>query len=209
MKISVLTPTIRGAEALKLPLEGLLEQTFDDFEWIPRMSEIKDTGSDFNKTMNEMIRQSEGELLVFLQDYIKPNPKGLEKFWEAYQNGGEFMTAPMIKDGKEDWRVVPEANMTWQKWEIDWGACPKEAIYDIGGFDEELDNFWGFDNVNVGLRAELNDYSFSHLPENKAYGKDHDSEMEHPYRERRNPTFHNSRLDEFRQGLSIDYLSQK
>jgi hypothetical protein len=94
------------------------------------------------------------------------------------------------------------------EWEIDWAAAPKELLVQIGGFDEELDKYWGFDNVNIGMRADQAGIKLMNLPNNKAIAIDHNSFVEHPYMGLRNPDFHNARLMAISQGrVKVDYLS--
>lgn len=210
MKISVITPSIRP-EGLKVVQESLANQTLQDFEWLTEIG-IPRKGCDLNQSFNRMIRRAKGELIVFYQDYIKIENDGLEKFWDAYlENKKDFITAPVGKtsDWKDivwDWRKNPEGKVDWLRWEIDWACAPKSALFEIGGFDEELDKFWSFDNVNVGLRAQMAGYTFRNLRTNQAVAFDHDKHEKHPFRERYNPAHHNERLDEIRMGLKIDFL---
>lgn len=209
-KISVITPTIRGIDALKRVEEGLKKQQFRDFEWIIKISNVFPNGSDLNASYNQLIRASRGELIVFIQDYIEPNPAGLEKFWHAYiHDSRQFLTAPVKFENKDwDWRKYRQEyeSCTFAEWEINWAAAPKSALIEIGGFDEELDKFWGFDNVNVGLRATMAGYEITNLPDNPAFGIDHEELIEHPYRKLRNTDFHNGRLHKIKAGLKIKYL---
>lgn len=208
MKISVITPSIRPV-GLEVTRDSLLNQTFKDFEWIV---DINWTGqSDLNASLNRCIKRASGELIVFLQDFIIIENDGLERFWKAYQENKEVLyTAPVgkIDNGKIiwDWRKSRVGECNWQEWEIDWGACAKDIIYDIGGFDEALDEAWGFDNVNAGLRADLRGYKFLCLSNNPAKAFDHDKHTKHPFRNLRNPELHNYRLDQIRRGLEIRYL---
>lgn len=155
-KISVVSPTIRprGLEPIR---ESLLNQTFTEFEWLTEVGLDK---HDLNAAFNRMIKRASGELIVFAEDFMKFPPDYLQKFWDAYQlDPNVFWTAPVGKtlDWKEikwDWRGYSDAvDTTYNCWEIDSGAAPKKALYDIGGFDEELDQFWSCDNVSVGWRA--------------------------------------------------------
>ena len=203
MKISVLTPTIRGEAGLKPVRESLKKQTFKDFEWLIEEHDPKEP-PDFNKAMNRMIKKSKGELLVIVQDYIEIPENGLQSFWEAYKPDIAH-TAPVIKEGKEDWRVHRE-DCNYMEWECDYGSIPRKMMVEIGGFDEELDNQWGFDNVNVGLRIELAGYKIKCLTDNRATVIDHNKIIEHPYQKLRNPDFHNNRLQEIRQGLKLNYV---
>lgn len=195
--------------------KGLDKQTFKDFEWIIEKHDPS-LPPNFNSAMNEAIRTSEGELIVILQDYTLIPEDGLQKFWDAYkENPTVFWTAPLGKviqetdEPKWDWRIEksPDMEMEFINWEIDWACAPKYALEEIGGFDEELDKQWGFDNVNVGLRAILGGFQIRCLPDNRAIAYDHDEVMRHPYREKQDATFHNIRLEQIRSGLKLNYLS--
>lgn len=211
MRISVLTPTIRP-EGLKPNQEALERQTLKDFEWLVEVG-IPGRGHDLNAAFNRMLKRAKGELIVIMEDWTKCLPTGLENFWNAYQeNKDTFFTAPLGKtlDWKEikwDWRAYQEAKAKWDTWEIDWGAAPKDALFKIGGFDEELDMYWSCDNVNVGFRADLAGYKFANLFENPAMAYDHDAVSEHPFRKDFNPDFNNQRMTQFRDGLKINYLT--
>jgi GT2 family glycosyltransferase len=212
MKISVVSPTIRP-EGLRSNQESLKKQTFKDFEWLV---EVGIGHHDLNASYNRMLRRARGELIVSMQDWIKAPPDYLQKFWDAYENNPDtFFTAPVGKvddldkpeDIRWDWRAYEDAKPDWRMWEIDSGAAPLKALKEIGGFDEELDLFWSSDNVNVGCRAELAGYKIANLFSNPVIVYDHDKFTHHPFRENFNPDFNNKRMDEFRQGLKIDYLS--
>lgn len=215
VKISVLTPTIRGNEGLKRPLISLRNQTFKDFEWLVEKHNPKDP-PDFNAAMNRLVDRAHGELIVFLQDYIKINQYGLARFWAAYEaTPSTFFTAPVgkTKDDREvawDWRKHRLAldGCDFKEWEIDWACAPKSAIIGIGGFDEELDKHWGFDNVNIGMRATMAGHQVKNLPENEAVALDHNFFKPHPYQSLRNPAFHNARLQEIKMGLQIVWTSK-
>lgn len=210
--ISVISPTIRGNEGLKRPKESLENQSFNDFEWLIEKHDPSNP-PDFNQAMNRMIKKSSGELVVILQDYIKIDKNGLEMFWNAYQKNKEvFFTAPVgkIKEDSVEWDWRKEKNndedLDFTEWEIDWACAPKKLFVEIGGFDEELDKYWGFDNVNVGERINLAGFKIRNIKENKAISIDHNKIIEHPYQKLRNPDFHNARLREFRMGLKLNYL---
>jgi hypothetical protein len=222
MKISVITPTIRP-ESLSVMRDCLKAQTFDknSFEWLV---DINVTGEhDLNASFNRLIKRSSGSLIVFYEDFTKIGPEALQRFWEAHQEHPRtFFTAPLGKVAnwgdrpRWDWRShrqnESQADYTdchWNTWEIDWGAAPKSALFEIGGFDEELDKYWSADNVNVGKRAQLAGYDFKCLFSNPAVAYDHDLHSKHPFRERYNPAFNNERMAMFERGMKIDFLNSK
>lgn len=158
---------------------------------------------DLNLAFNKMISRAKGELIVFYEDFTKIDPDGLQKFWDAYQqNPDTCFTAPVGKvlsfdeTPRYDWRAHTE-ECDWARCELDWGAIPKKILLNIGGFDERLDQWWSFDNVSVGKRAQLLGYKFKNLIDNKAVAIDHDKIMEHPFREKYCPTEVNKILAEY------------
>lgn len=194
-KISVITPTIRP-DGLKVMQSCLRRQSFKDFEWLVEVGQPDK--SDLNASLNRMIRRAKGELLVFYQDYITIPDDGLKKFYNAWKFKDAFYTAAV----NYDWRREKLGKINWLEWEIDWGACGLEAMKKIGGFDETLDEFWGFDNVNAGLRADMAGYEFICI-ENPATAMAH---LEAPMKKNRNPEYHNRRLDEIRRGAKVNFL---
>ena len=220
IKISVICPTIRP-RGLEIIQECLAKQTFQEFEFLVEVG-IPERGHDLNAAFNRMIRRAKGELLVFWQDYVKAPDDALEKWWKAYQKHQDtLMTAPL---GKVDNYGDKEIRWDWRAWkqnekqtdftdclprsfEIDWGAAPKKAIYDIGGFDEEADFHWSGDNVLVAIRADMKGWKFACFFTNPAIVWDHDAHMKHPFRERYNTNFLNDRINAYKAGLEVDYLS--
>lgn len=213
VKISVITTSIRP-KGLEIVRESLISQTFRDFEWL---TEINWTGKhDLNTSYNRLIKRAQGELIVSLQDYIKIEPDALQKLWEAYQKDGDtFFTCPVGKVSNEDysgepkwdWRVFENAQMDWRMWEIDFGACPKYALYDVGGFDEELDGLWSMDNVSVGMRAEMRGYKFKCLRDIKAIAYDHDAHIGHPFRGQYKPALSNAIMDMYKDSPKLPFLN--
>lgn len=219
MKISVITPTIRP-EGLKVMQECLREQTFQDFEWLTEIG-IPNKGHDLNAAFNRMIKRAKGELIVFYEDYTKILPNGLERFWKAYQdNPNTCFTAPLgkVKEWGEsprwDWRSSKQnkeqtdyTNCEWNTLELDWGAIPRKILFEVGGFDEELDAHWSCDNLNIGCRINLSEYKFKCVFTNPAIAYDHDAHAPHPFRSKYKPLFNDSRMKQFRSGLRINYLT--
>ncbi len=183
--------------------KSLNKQTRNDFEWLIESHDPKEP-PDFNQAMNRLIRKAKGELLVIVQDYIKIPENGLESFFKAYKKEPNVaFTAPVIKEGKKDWRCYRDTDCNFMEWECDYASIPRKMLVEIGGFDEELDKQWGFDNVNVALRIEMAGYKIKCLKDNRASVIDHNKIIKHPYQKLRDPDFHNQRLNEIRRGLKI------
>lgn len=227
MQVSIVTTTIRGEKSLIPVLDSLKQQILEPdifFEW---HHEIHDPSlpPDFNQSMNRLIRKCTGELVVFIQDYIWIPPTGIQQFVDLYKkNKMRCYTAPVGKTVDNlpidvdnptiiwDWRKDRSLNeeCNFMEWEIDYAACPLKMLYDIGGFDEELDRFWGFDNVSLGSRLVDNGYHIHNVPYNKAVAYNHNLFIKHPYQPLRNPDFFNSRLSDIIQGeVKVSYLEGK
>jgi glycosyltransferase involved in cell wall biosynthesis len=204
-KISVITPSIRP-NGLEITQQCLKEQTFQDFEWLVDIG--LGNRHDLNQAFNRCLKRAKGDIVVFLQDYIKIEPDALQRVVDTYS--GKFATYPVGKTDKLDysgnikwdWRKHKQGEVPWNYWEIDFGSAPLQALVDIGGFDEELDKFWSCDNINVGCRADLAGHKFEcvNIP---AIAYDHDAFIEHPFRKNYNPEFSNERLEQFRHGLKL------
>lgn len=215
IKISVISCSIRP-KGLEITQKCLSSQTFQDFEWLVELSTIKKTGSDLNAALNRGLKRAKGELIVFLQDYIQIKQSGLQRFWDAYQKYSSCaFTAPVGKVNsfgdkpKWDWRKKKKKyeKLNWAEWEIDWASCPMRYLEHIGGFDESLDEFWGFDNCVGGKKLELADCAIRCLPDNPAIAIDHNKFIDHPYQERRNPTFYNNLIRKYEMGYKKNYLN--
>jgi len=199
MKISVCTPSIRP-EGLKVLQKCLQEQTWQDFEWLVEIG-LPEKGHDINAAYNRMIRRAKGEIFVSIQDYTVIPPDFLEQIVANYQDD-TFTTIPLGKvksltdfsfDDTSaviwDWRKERTEGIQNHEWEIDVAFCPMQGLRDIGGFDEELDRYWSFDNVSVGYRAARIGYKFALLSTVFAVAYDHDADIPHPFRSKWNPPF--------------------
>lgn len=212
VKISVLTPSIRP-KGLEITQESLKSQSFTEFEWLTEIG--LGNKHDFNQAMNRMVKRSQGELIVIVQDYIKLPNDFLEKCWNIYQsNKDTLITFPVGKsksldydgDIKWDWRKMPQARMNCDMWEIDTGMCGKHVLEACGGFDERLDEYWSMDNVSVGKRAELLGFKFDFIPDVLCVAYDHDAFIEHPFRKDYKPVFVNMIMEEYRKNPKLNYL---
>lgn len=184
-KISVLTPSNRGKDAINVVAKSLMRQSFLDFEWVvgsPKketelllehelcMDPPKLPGDYWvlNKLYNNMIRRASGELIVSIQDNTSFAPDALEKFWFHYQNdpmvivsgvGNKYADDTYTKQTWQDPRQRIDKGSFYEVYFADiegnFCAIPKDAIISVGGFDEELDKFAGMDWYSVLARLHL------------------------------------------------------
>lgn len=193
-KISVITPSIRP-HGLEVVFKSLRSQTFQDFEWLPRLSIPKEK-SDLCYQVNRALREAKGELIVFVQDYITLSPEGLFQMWQRYlDHPKSCFTAPVVKtdkegNRKEDWRPYwkHREGIPFDHWEIDFGSAPRSAFFEDGLdlFDERYDEGFGWENVDLAYRFEKKGYNFMVDTTNIATAFDHDAYEEHPYKKRPN-----------------------
>lgn len=161
--ISIITPSIRVPEGLEVVKKGLDRQTINDFEWLigsPNESNVGKWIRDsfkggfwtLNRMLNSLVREAKGDLVVSIQDYTFFNPDALEKFLFYYEKDSKSIVSG-IGDKYES--VYPLGKRLWTDPRRDTGngfrtcpfhyiegnfcAFPKQAIIDIGGFDESLD----------------------------------------------------------------------
>lgn len=202
MRISVITPSIRPS-GLAVVFEALKAQKFTDFEWLPRLS-LPGHEPDLCYQMNAALREAKGELIVFLQDWIRISPDGLGMMWNKFmEDPKSCWTAPVgkvvsmtemnDKGVKWDWRPhwKHRENIPFDHWEIDWGSMPREALADArlkSGqfFDEQYDSGFGWENVDLAYRLERRGWKFKVDPDNKAIAFDHDGHEPHPFRHKPN-----------------------
>lgn len=188
MEISIITPSVRP-EGLELVEKALKRQTFKDYEWLVNDKRYEGGYWGLNRAYNDLIRQAKGELLVSWQDYTYTDPDALEKFWAHYEAEPKTLVGAVgNKYQTENWAVK-----TWQDprerndfgsfyptnfCDIEWNLCsvPKEAMYEIGGFDEEMDfRGFGMDGYAVNDRlANTGLYDFKLDQSIKTYSLEHD-----------------------------------
>lgn len=139
-------------------------------------------------SLNEGVRHATGDLIVLLQDYIWVPKDGLAKYAERFEQEhksivtgiGHQYKEPSHIDNREglysiweNWPGIPCGEKTFidpraaatgfhltipVEWEANWGSFPRQAWEDIGGFDEDFDHGWGYDNVNFSERCQLAGY---------------------------------------------------
>ncbi len=172
-EVSVLTVSKRTGWELAAQ-KCLEEQTFKDFHWvvvsenelevpyIPAPPKTK--VSNLNASLNEGLRKCKGSYVVFYQDFIELEPDTIERLMELVNLGTFVTTLTKNAEGeKEDLRYLGvdcPRPCTPEEWEANVAVAPMKAIKELGGFDEDYDNGWSWDNVNLAQRAEILGYRF-------------------------------------------------
>ena len=142
--------------------------------------------------MNRMLKRAKGDIIVILQDWTEIPSTAIETIIGLHSMNDKVMfTYPLVKvdDLKDetaqvrtDWRWGCDQFVPFYQWESDFASAPLQAFKDIGGYDEEFDKGWSWDNVNVAHRAKMAGYAFRCYPEIWGKAWDHDKFTVHPFR---------------------------
>lgn len=216
--ISVLTVTKRAGWE-KIAEESLLSQTYQDFEYIvvteqpltftklePKIIQAppKVRISGLNASNNAGLRECKGKYVVFYQDFIILPPDCLEKLVALATDNTFVTTLTKNPEGEEDdprylWIDGPRPCMA-EEWEENVGLAPMKILKELGGYDEEYDNGWAWNNVNVSCRAEMLGCNFicdeSNRPQLIYHKKEPDLNPNIPL----NGDFHNKRMKDIAEG---------
>lgn len=155
------------------------KQTVQPSEWII-VSECKDimptlldakvfqapkttNPSNLNQSLNYGLRKVKTKYVIFYQDFIDLPEDCFEKLMELADKHFFVTTCTPKYDGTDDTRYLgldEPRPCRPEEWETNVALAPMVALRELGGFDEELDKGWSWDNVNVALRAEMLGYQF-------------------------------------------------
>lgn len=200
MKISVVTTSVRPWDRLQMQLQDLMAQTFDDFEWI-----IKDDVRDRRPPVipsakfpivytpagegvvdyfapalgqNTCLRYVQGELVFFMNDYVRMTPGVLARHWELYRQYGPKVVisgtmlqaeghAPIAErkgdvelDSGVSEALGLESRAVWLYSSGRNDSAPLEELLDINGLDESFDGDRGGMDVDVAQRLMMNGCRF-------------------------------------------------
>lgn len=175
--ISVVCVTNRPG-AVDILKENMDRQTFRDFEVIiaddsrgwehevlkhfkPREKAPGDAWN-LNKAYNDALAIVDGELIVFLQDYIWIPANGLQRFWEMYKMFPNDLVTGVGHKAKEGLEGISEIDdrangapgvfeSNYSYYELNWASCPTAIA---PRFDEDMDTHYGGENVVFALKAQ-------------------------------------------------------
>jgi len=181
-KISVITPTIRpeGLKLVKQALsyqdfrdwEWIIcspKTMEDEVRNVVGSFDFKFIGNpplkswqvwDLNYSYNRLIEKSEGELVVSWQDYTFADPDVLFVLWKHYLEDKKAVVSVLGNKYPDDDFDIPAwidpryeyEKPTWEDIEWNFCSCPKDLLYKIGGFCEEMDRMFGLDGFSVNQR---------------------------------------------------------
>ena len=202
-KVSICTPTIREG-FWRIMAENIANQTYKgEMEWLiiddnpaDRHVTAEKTAQKYkldikylrgNKTRrcglvaanNIGWKNSTGELLVWLQDFILMPDNGIEQLVDVYNHNPDALIAPVDiyydvqpanLANKEDWWDAPlELTENWRNirvknqgmresenpydWEANYGAIPKHILDKLNGWWTFMDEGLGYDNTEMAYRA--------------------------------------------------------
>ena len=190
-KISVLSPSIRP-RGLEVVQESLERQTFTSFEWLVEIG-MPSRGCDLSAALNRMLLRSRGDIIVMLQDYLKIPHNAFEEIVKLHEKHDKtFITYSVAKtlDWKEvvpDWRYHGVSRkIEPREWEADFASAPRQAFFDVQGYNESFDRGWSCENLDLAERAKMAGYYFMVVPSLRAVAFDHDAKIKHPFRNKLN-----------------------
>jgi len=136
---------------------------------------------------NAALYAANGELLVFLQDFIEIEADAIERFVDLYRLHPEMIYTGVderwgfkceVKDTNDaidifkfkDYELTDKQYVSKRiriggairksvepmEWELNWAAAPKAALLSVGGWDNDWDKAFGYDNTEIALRFIYN-----------------------------------------------------
>lgn len=232
-KVAVLTVSKRtGWEGIAI--KSLDNQTRQDFKWVvvredyerscmgnPNELPVREIHapegkrvSNLNASLNEGLRHClDADYVIFYQDFIELPDDCIERLVDIAEKTGRFVTTATINhDGTMDGRYTRQDIVRPcepAEWEANVAIAPMKAIIELGGFDEEYDCGWSWDNVNLAERARMLGYKFLIDESIKPQLLFHPKEPDVNPDLKPNGDFHAKVMQEIRDGkrpLRLDYL---
>lgn len=185
--ISILTVSKRvGWEALaraQIKKQPFVRDNLDFFEWVvvqePSIMSRQQTlpglsvkwllaperirRSNLNASLNAGLRACSGDYVIFYQDFIELPVDCFERLFKLANETTFVTTATINADGSNDSRYLGvdlARPCRPEEWEANVAIAPMKVVRELGGFDEEYDNGWSWDNVNLAERAAMLGCSF-------------------------------------------------
>lgn len=114
--------------------------------------------SNLNASLNEGLRQIDSDYVIFYQDFIELQEDCFEKLLSLADEKTFVTTCTPNYDGSDDSRytgVDLPRTCRPEEWEANVAIAPMAFLKELGGFEEELDWGWSWDNVHLAKRAAM------------------------------------------------------
>jgi hypothetical protein len=166
--------------------------------------------SNLNASLNEGLRHVTTPYVIFYQDLIDMPQRCFFRLMQ-HVDGRTFVTTVTKNDDQtteEDPRFTGLRKPRLchpEEWEANVAAAPMDVLRALGGFDEEYDNGWSWDNVNIAERAQMLGCRFICDESNRPQLLYHPKERSMPL----NARFHDLAMSQTRTGrrpLRLPYL---
>lgn len=166
--------------------------------------------SNLNASLNEGLRHIDTDYVIFYQDFIDLPDDCFEKLLNLADENTFVTTCTPNYDGSDDGRYLGvdlARPCRPEEWEANVAIAPMKIIRELGGFDEEYDNGWSWDNVNLAERAAMLGCGFVLDESNRPQLLPHEQTSKLVLEP--NGEFHTKRMQEIREGkrpLKVNYL---
>lgn len=114
--------------------------------------------SNLNASINEGLRHVTTDYVIFYQDFIELQEDCFEKLLALVDERTFVTTCTPNYDGSDDGRYTgcdSPRRCRPEEWETNVAIAPMKVLKALGGFNEELDWGWSWDNVEVAQRAAM------------------------------------------------------
>lgn len=135
-----------------------LYESFNKCNATPIQEPKKTKLSNLNAALNEGLRFINTDYVIFYQDYISLDEDCFQKLLDLADEDTFVTTCTPNYDGSNDgrWTNINDVReCEAREWEANVAIAPMGVIKELGGFDEDYDNAWSWDNVNLAERAEM------------------------------------------------------
>lgn len=166
--------------------------------------------SNLNASLNEGLRACYSDFVAFYEDFIVLPDDCLQKLVDEATAHASFVSTitknpPHQEDDGRYTGIDIVRRCEPKEWEMNVAIAPLLALLQVGGFDEEYDNGWAWNNCSVAERAEMLGWKFYLDETNRPQLLEHKKEtLITP-----NGDFHYKRMRDITDGLlpiRLDYV---
>lgn len=167
--------------------------------------------SNLNASLNYGLQMVRSDYVIFYQDFIELPVDCFERLLALADERTFVTTCTPNYDGSNDSRytgIQRPRPCEPKEWEANVAIAPMAIIRELGGFDEEYDEGWSWDNVNLAERAAMLGCKFIIDESNRPRLWPHDKQRGLKL----NGDFHSETMEKIRKGekpLRLHYLNDE